>query len=139
CADTLYNPVVLSEIVLPNGKSYRFTYNVWGEIDKFYLPTGGYEHYQYDKIIPMTFMKTPFAELNRGVTDRWVSSDGSSASETAHHWHYGIEYAAFSSDPYVTTMTSPDGAFVRRYLHAHPNVYSYYDSQGNSINGIAPY
>jgi len=35
----LFNPVVLAEIVLQTGKSYRFTYTVYGEIDKIFLTT----------------------------------------------------------------------------------------------------
>jgi RHS repeat-associated protein len=121
CAHDRYNPVVLSELVLPNGKSYRFTYNVYGEIDKMYLPTGGYERYQYDKIAPMSFMKAPFGATNRGVTDRWVSSDGASAGEA--HWQYGVEFTPYSGSLYATTMTSPDGTLTRAYLHAQPDPY----------------
>lgn len=74
--------IVLSEIVLPNGKSYRFTYNIYGEIDKVYLPTGGYERYQYDQVRPLTATGAPYSGANRGVVDRWVSEDG--ISETSH-------------------------------------------------------
>src|SRR5207244_8699136 len=36
----LFDPVVLTEIDLPNGLSYKFTYNIYGEIDKIVYPTG---------------------------------------------------------------------------------------------------
>src|SRR5207244_3854429 len=43
----LFNPVVLAEIILPNGQSYKFSYNEFGEIDKVSYPTGGYQRYIY--------------------------------------------------------------------------------------------
>jgi RHS repeat-associated protein len=136
CAHTRYNPVVLSEILLPNGTSYRFTYNPWGEIDKFYLPNGGYERYLYAQLPPMSYMKAPFQVTNRGVTDRWISSDGTAATEA--HWQYGVEDLSYTSGPYATTMTAPDGTLSRQYLHAHPNIYSW-NYPGNQTNGSAPY
>jgi len=33
-----FNPIVLNEISFPNGTSYKFTYDVWGEIDKIIYP-----------------------------------------------------------------------------------------------------
>ena len=43
----LFNPVVLTEIVLPNGTSYKFSYNVYGEMDKVVYPTNAYDKYEY--------------------------------------------------------------------------------------------
>ncbi|MCU1267735.1 MAG: repeat-associated core domain protein, partial [Acidobacteria bacterium] len=121
CASSRYNPVVLSEILLPNGESYRFTYDVWGEVDKFYLPDGAYERYQYAQILPMSFMKQPFGVTNRAVIDRWVSSDGAAGSEV--HWQYGVDFTAFNANPYITTMTAPDGTVTKSYLHSQPDPY----------------
>ena len=121
CASQKFNGVVLAEIDLPNGTSYRFRYNPYGEIDKIFLPTGGYERYQYDKIQPITYYKAPYDQPNRGVTDRFLSSDGTAATET--HWHYGIEYTIGTAGPYVATCTEPDGTLEKTYLNAHPNNY----------------
>ena len=49
----LFDPIVLTEIVLPNNLSYKFTYNIYGEIDKVVYPTGAFERYNYAKI-PVT-------------------------------------------------------------------------------------
>src|SRR6266852_4356325 len=46
----LFNPVVLSEIVLPNGLSYKFSYNIYGEIDKVIYPTGAFERSEYSQV-----------------------------------------------------------------------------------------
>ena len=121
CASTKFNPVVLAEIVLPNNTSYIFRYNAYGEIDKAYFPTGGYERFQYGKIAPLTYLKPPYTEGNRGVTDRFLSPDGTAGAEI--HWLYGIEYTAGTSGPYVLTCTEPNGTIEKRYLYAHPNNY----------------
>lgn len=36
-----YNPVVVSAVILPNGQSYQFKYNSYGELARVDLPTGG--------------------------------------------------------------------------------------------------
>src|SRR6185369_4393018 len=40
-----FDPIVLAEIDLPNGQSYHFLYNVYGELDKVVYPSGGYQRY----------------------------------------------------------------------------------------------
>jgi RHS repeat-associated protein len=37
----LYNPTVVSAVILPDGRSYRFYYNSYGELARVELPTGG--------------------------------------------------------------------------------------------------
>jgi RHS repeat-associated protein len=106
-----FDPVVLSRIVLPTGQEYRFTYNVYGEIDKAYLPTGGSERYAYGAVAPLAYATAPYEQSNRGVTDRWVSVDG--LSETMH-WQYALTGAT----PYTVRVTAPDGAYTERSLHA---------------------
>lgn len=115
-----HNPVVLSEIVLPNGQSYRFTYNQHGEIDKVVYPTGAYESFAYGKVQPMTYYKEPYKEANRGVYEHRVSPDGTVASEMIRQ--YGVEYTP-GSEQYVTTTTAPDGTLIKRSLHTHWETY----------------
>ncbi len=38
---------LISSIVLPNGLSWTFQYNAWGEVTKITYPTGGYTRYEY--------------------------------------------------------------------------------------------
>jgi RHS repeat-associated protein len=103
--------VLLSEIELPNGQKYRFTYNIYGEIDKVYLPTGGYERYEYGQIAPLTDMGSPYLQTNRGVVNRWVSVDG--VNETSH-WHYEVPQ---NSSFYTVKTTNPDGTYSERVLY----------------------
>lgn len=43
-----HDPQVVSEVVLPNGKSYLFHYNSYGEVGEVILPTGGSFRYFFD-------------------------------------------------------------------------------------------
>jgi RHS repeat-associated protein len=110
CDGGLFNPVVLSEIVLPTGQSYRFTYNVYGEIDRVYYPTGGTEDFRYAKIAPLSFAQDPYDEGNRGVVERWVNAGGEALEE---HWQYGVS----STSPYVTFTITPDDTRNERTLY----------------------
>jgi RHS repeat-associated protein len=119
-----FNPVVLSEIVLPAGQSYRFTYNVYGEIDKVVYPTGGYERYVYSQL-PMTgyVTGTAYGQTNRGVTDHYVSASGTGTDEV--RWQYSASFAdnATRALPYTVAITAPDGTRTERLLYAeqqHP-------------------
>lgn len=95
---TLFNPVVLYQIVLPTGQAYTFTYNIYGEIDKVVLPTGGYEKYTYSQVTPLTDMPVVYSQANRGVSSRTVSSTGLAADELV--WTY-------SSGSGTTTIIGP--------------------------------
>ncbi|MDQ5844385.1 MAG: hypothetical protein M3539_03735, partial [Acidobacteriota bacterium] len=112
CAMAIFDPVVLSEIILPNGQSYRFTYNIWGEIDKVYLPTGGYERFRYDKVETASIVTGIYKQTNRGVVERWVSVNGTGSDEA--RWQYS---AATPLNAYfkVTTI-APDLTYNERLI-----------------------
>jgi len=46
-SSTPYNPVVYSAVWLPNGTSYQFRYNIYGELARIDLPTSGAIEYDY--------------------------------------------------------------------------------------------
>jgi RHS repeat-associated protein len=113
----LFNPVVLSEIVLPNGQSYRFTYNVWGEIDKVVFPTGGYERYQYDHVRAAAHLEGIYELSNRGVINRWVSANGTGSDEV--QWQYSAAYAdSLWTAPFKVTTTAPNGTRTERLIYS---------------------
>lgn len=85
-SDELFNPVVLSEILLPNSVSYKFTYNIYGEIDKVVYPTGGYERYNHARIAGTSYLKPIYGQANRGVVDQFVSADGTASTEVTSHY-----------------------------------------------------
>ena len=108
----LFNPVVPAEIVMPNGQSYLFTYNVWGEITKVVYPTGAYERFDYGEIAAVGALSTPYAQFNRGVVDRWLSPTGSSGDEV--HWHYAT---TVGTQLMTVSTTAPDGTLTERLIH----------------------
>ncbi len=118
CASaTVFNPVVLAEVILPNGRSYQFTYNIYGEIDRVTYPTGGYERFRYDHISPIGDRNVHYDQANRGVVERWVSAKGDGTDET--HWAYAADYAdSYGSLPYKANTTAPDGTRAERLLYA---------------------
>lgn len=104
-----HNPIVLSEIVLPNGLSYKFTYNVWGEVDKVALPSGGYERFEYAAVPSVSDVGVPYNEGNRGAIKHWISATGNAVDEV--QWTY-------ASTGTVTTVTNPSGSRAERTLIA---------------------
>jgi RHS repeat-associated protein len=103
----IFEPVVLSEIVLPNGRSYVFTYNVYGEIDKITYPTGGTETFGYGPVDPIggQLDEGTNSQGNRGVVSR-VVNDGVS-SQT---WAYSF---AASGNVATSSVTAPDGTVTQ--------------------------
>ncbi|HMM81501.1 MAG TPA: RHS repeat-associated core domain-containing protein [Pyrinomonadaceae bacterium] len=106
--DTIFNPVLLTQIDLPNGLSYKFSYNVWGEIDKVVYPTGGEETFTYGTVAANSFLDDPYAGANRGVLDRKLYK--SSTDMSPYEWTY-------SSSTGSTTTVNPDGTRYERYMH----------------------
>ena len=75
-----FNPLVLHQVVLPDGRAYTFTYNVYGEIDKIVYPTGGYERFVHGIVgtIDSEFgapTVMDYKQGNRGVTTRRRAAD----------------------------------------------------------------
>jgi RHS repeat-associated protein len=121
----IHDPVVLSQIVLPNNTSYTFTYNVWGEIDKIVYPTGGSEQFTYGiwPALGGQLDDGTYSQANRGIFTRTVS-DGVTPPQT---WNY---------DPAPLGMTGVDPASVPRSVIApdgSKTVTWYYKSRGFDI------
>lgn len=111
---SLFRPVVLYQISLPTGQAYTFTYNIYGEIDKVVLPTGGYERYEYAQVGPLTTnMRIPYLQGNRGVTRRYVSASGLPADEVS--WQY-------SGGGGSVIITAPDGSLTARSMYTDPSM-----------------
>jgi RHS repeat-associated protein len=109
----IFNPEVLSDVILPNGQRYSFTYNLYGEIVKVQLPTGGYHKYEYG-IIPALDNRISvlvYGQANRGVVQHSVSESGNASDERT--WNYSVDPAG----QYVVTETRPDNTRIERYVH----------------------
>ena len=101
----LFNPVVLAEIVLPNNLSYKFTYNIYGEIDKIVYPTGAFERYTFNTVPSIGDVKPPYSRASRGVTLRQLSANGT--GNDLLDWAYSITNGGI--DALKMTMTPPLG------------------------------
>jgi RHS repeat-associated protein len=114
-----FNPVVLTEIILPNGMKYQFSYNIYGEIDKVIYPTGGYELYQYNQVDALGDLKPPYSTANRGVTQRQLSADGTGNSYAT--WQYSaVSYWTDGTVPQGSMKmktTAPDGMVTVAYRY----------------------
>jgi RHS repeat-associated protein len=86
-AGQTFNPVVLAEIVLPDNSSYKFSYNVYGEVDKVIYPTGGYNRSEYGTVAMLGESSPPYTQGSRGVRFRWVSPKGTGGADEAL-WQY---------------------------------------------------
>ena len=111
----VFNPVVLSEIVLPNGLSYEFTYNIYGEIEKVTYPTGAYQRYQHSGIPPLTHTAVPFNQGSRGIISRWVSPNGTGGADESQ-WLYQV------AGPPLPDSGDGPGCLRRSEWHAHRDV-----------------
>jgi len=104
---TRFNPVVLSEVKLPNGKKYVFKYNRFGEITKITYPTGSYETFAYGYIAPMNGAGSPsYDQTNRGVTEHRVYESNNNLQQM---WSYSVNYvwASGGSSTYKITTRGP--------------------------------
>jgi RHS repeat-associated protein len=123
-AGSIFNPVVLYQIILPNQRAYTFTYNVYGEIDKVQLPTGGYERYEYQQGGAITISTAPYSQANRAVTKRFVSASGTGSDET--QWQY-------AGNGNLVSVTAPDNSLVEHYQYTDSVVSP--SSWGYSVDG----
>ena len=124
CTPGIFDPVLLYEIVLPNNAVYRFTYNMYGELDKVVYPTGGYERFRYEQIAAADWLRDAYAQGNRGVVERWVSANGTGSDEI--HTTYSAGYADLNYTlPYKVTTTEHDGTRTERLLHTATTQYPF--------------
>lgn len=114
-----FNPVVLAEIIYPNGMKYKFSYNIYGEIDKVTYPTGAHELYQYNVVPALGDLKEPYSSASRAVTQRQLSADGTGSSYAT--WQYNV--ATYWTDATVPMhsmrikTSAPDNTTTVVYKH----------------------
>jgi len=104
----LFNPVVLTEVELPNGLKYKFSYNIYGEIDKIIYPTGAYAQNQISAIPPVGDLKQPYSQANRAITQRQVSPKGDGSDLVT--WLHTVSPGSIST-------TAPDGTYSETLKH----------------------
>ena len=113
-AGQVHNPVVLSEIVMPDGRKYHFKYNEYGEITKIIYPSNGYERFEYGQVKNTgAKLEEVYAQSNRGVTKQFLSFDGVTEKPPTL---YSSDLGPNGSVDAVYTTTAPDGSKVERIL-----------------------
>lgn len=131
-----FNPVVLSKITLPNGQSYEFKYNRYGEISKITYPTGSFETFVYGVVTETGgFSSWPHSRTNRGVIERKVFAIGETVPTQV--WKYHSDDIKGSPTNYFTKITTTqsranniaaDGLKTETYLHVrYPDTFGYSD------------
>ena len=108
----LFNPVVLTDVVLPTGATYRFSYNKYGEIERVNYPTGGYEEVTYHDVLPLAEITGLYVKANRGVVERKIYESGDDTSPET--WTYSV---ARSKNNYRTSILAADGTQTDRFMH----------------------
>ncbi|MFN6963649.1 MAG: RHS repeat domain-containing protein [Pyrinomonadaceae bacterium] len=146
--DRIFNPVLLAEIVLPNGKSYRFRYNQFGEITTITHPTGAYEQFEYGKLAPIGNEPSPhYDQANRGVKrHRVYQADGTLETDRVYEESVNNgQYPVPPNAPYKITTTNRDGSKIVAFLHrtdneafgfSDPRSGMAYDEQVFDTNGV---
>ena len=112
-----FNPVVLRNITTPNGETYRFKYNEYGEISKIIYPSGAYERFEYSEV-PLQGAVADFVytQSNRGVRAKFVSIDGIAEEAPTLYGPTANPLSAFA-------ITAPDG------MRSEQNITASYDSR----------
>lgn len=112
-SNELFNPVVLTEIRLLNGSSYRFSYDVFGRIERIEHPTGGVEQFVHQAIVPISMLEADDfvgGQSNFGVVRRsLLEMPGDS---TPYVWQYAAGYT--EPGGYQVSQRNPDGTEIRR-------------------------
>jgi RHS repeat-associated protein len=127
-AGQLFNPVVLTEIVLPDGTSYKFSYNVYGELDKVVYPTNAYDKYEYGLTVTASEgYSQPYTQAQRNITSRTQSIDGS--GNDLLEWKFYEESGK-------TSIVAPDLTRTEIYkieASPYPALLGFSDSQVGSV------
>ncbi len=111
-----FNPNVLASIIYPDGTSYGFKYNQYGEITEISYPTGGYEKFEYGKITPVgAEPSVVYGQTNRGVKKHWVYNDDGTLEGYRVFEQSGT--SGQSGTDYAVTTTDRDGSKSVRYLY----------------------
>jgi RHS repeat-associated protein len=121
-----FNPVVLAEIVLPNGQSYKFSYNNYGELDKVIYPTGAYQRYKYGLVPAFGNPPVPYPQTSRGITSRWLSATGSGLLADEVQWLYTFADGGLN-------ITAPGPTGEPNGIKTVSYIYGYGGSQQNNF------
>jgi RHS repeat-associated protein len=135
-----FNPRVISEVDIPNGQSYTFQYNPYGELARVTVPTGGAYEYDYgpgsgganpdgsvsappDPYSGATGSGPQWA-IDRRVVERRVYPNGGTGTGFEQRMTYTATYpSSTAAPPDVTTVDvrhyDPSGDLLARDFHSY--------------------
>lgn len=129
------NPPVISAVELPNGQSYHFYYNSYGELARVVLPTGGAIEYDYAAGLTdgaasgVIVIPNNFKSVYRRVIERRVYPDGATGTSFASRMTYSRPETTTSNAGYVVTDGyDASGTLLNRSIHY------FYGSARSSFN-----
>ncbi|MEZ5425871.1 MAG: RHS repeat-associated core domain-containing protein [Pyrinomonadaceae bacterium] len=125
--ETIFNPVVLTRIDLPTGGSYRFSYDVYGRMERIYYPTGGEERFTYGEIPGLSPVQPGdvSAKANFGVITREMYEKAGQG--TPYPWEYEARFV--EPRGYKVIIKNPEDITVERFIHRGN------DPQEGQVNG----
>jgi RHS repeat-associated protein len=106
-----FNPVVVSAVLLPNGQSYQFKYNSYGELARVDLPTGGAIEYDMapgSGILSGGSYGTEY-QIYRRVAERRIYADGATLTSRTTY--------ALSGTAVIEDQLTPSGMVLARTIH----------------------
>lgn len=121
CRGALFNPVVLTEIILPGAAGsqpkYKFQYNSYGEITNIEYPTGASERFEYAAVSSLSYSRSLTNEqTNRGVVNRWVKENPAAAEM---HWKYQTFKPPSGGNLMIKTTAPDNQTITERYLESN--------------------
>lgn len=96
----------LTQLQLPDGSSYTFNYDAYGELNSVTLPTGGTESFGY----------TTFSDVF-GNTNRWISSRARDGGTTTITPYVSLACSETASCVEEATVMSPTGDETDYYMN----------------------
>ncbi|QQS43060.1 MAG: RHS repeat-associated core domain-containing protein [Acidobacteriota bacterium] len=140
-----FNPVVLEEVRLPDGRAYKFKYNRFGEVSKIVYPTGVIEEFDHGQIEPVGGTgEAVYDQTNRGVLERRIYNAQGALQQ---RWKYSVqfEFAPAGGSTYTvkTVVSKPndalaDGARTETVLRAYSGdeAFGFRDPETGSVKEI---
>ena len=130
-ASTFHNPRVTSGVVLPNGRSYQFLYNSYGELTRVTLPTGGSFSYTWGAGLETGVPSgAVLPEIYRRVLEKRVYNETGSLAGLTTFGRYDTPFGTEGS-VWVKQHSTDGSATVisqsKHYFHSGPLANMYAD------------
>lgn len=109
--DELYDPYIISSIILPDNRSFEFYYNHYGELARVEYPAGGAVEYDYTQLTDLYLTGI----VHRAVTEKRVYPNGGTGASYESKTNYSYDYSDHTETTVITTDQS--GNFVSKTKH----------------------